>query len=535
MTESFDLGSLIEEFRDEAREQVDRLDQGLLRMERDGALDAETRAELLRGLHTLKGNAGMLGLAAIRDFVHSVEAVLKSEETAVGVEAVDRLFDGATALRRALEAAGGPGERAAFVDLTASRRRIEEISPGDGESSEAVDPGAAAPAPATEDERLRVPFVKLDALLSDVGELLGEAEALVTTLSTASDRPVREGAMAVHRRAERLRDAVMELRLVPLGRVLGRFHGLVRRLAREQGKEARLIVRGESTEVDKSTADALAEPLLHLIRNAVDHGLERPEARESAGKPRHGTVRVTASQEGDRVRIDVEDDGAGLDLSAIRAQARAAGLLSDDARLTEDQGADLIFRAGFTTRTDATTVSGRGVGLDVAQRRVRALRGELRLVATRESGTRFVMVLPLTVAIVPSLLFETAGEIMAVPAGAVIRTLTLDRTERVGATEVVRERDRLLPLVDPHDLFGWRVADRGTFGVMVRHGEHGVVVPAVRLLDQRDLVIKAMPMYGPVGRAVSGASVLPGGRVILLLDPAHVVERTLDRPVEVDA
>jgi len=536
LTESFDLGSLIDEFRDEAREQVDRLDQGLLRMERDGALGGATRGELLRSLHTLKGNAGMLGLAAIRDFVHAVETVLKAEDLPAAGIAVDRLFDGATALRRAVEAAGGPEEGVAFQDLATSRRRLEAMGGGTvgGARETVVADDVAVSAPTADDERLRVPFAKLDALLNDVGELLGEAESLAGALARSPTGSAREHAIGVHRRAERLRDAVMDLRLVPLGRVLGRFHGLVRRLAREQGKEGRLIVRGESTEVDKSTADALAEPLLHLVRNAVDHGIEPPDVRESAGKPRHGTVRVTASQEGDRVRIQVEDDGAGLDLKAIRARARSAGLGSDTAALSDGETADLILRSGFTTRSDVSTVSGRGVGLDVVHRRVRALRGELKVTRLAGSGTRFTMVLPLTVAIVPSLLFETAGETMAVPATAVIRTLLLDRVERVGATEVVRDGDRLLPLADPHDLFDWPSARRGAFGVMVRHGREAVVVTASRLLDQRDLVIKAMPGYGPRPPGVSGASVLPGGRVILLLDPADVIELTGGRRDEVE-
>ncbi len=534
MNESFDLGSLIEEFRDEAREQVDRLDQGLLELEREGSLDGETRGDLLRSLHTLKGNAGMLGLAAIRDFVHVVETLLKPDEIAGGV-VVDRLFDGATALRRAVEAAGGVHEPEAFPDLTAARRRLEAVVGGrtdDSPASEELGTHSALPSP--DDERVRVPFAKLDVLLADVGELLGEAESLSARLTRASSGPARDLATAVVRRAERVRDEIMALRLVPLGRVLGRFHGLVRRLARDQGKEARLIVEGEATEVDKSTADSLAEPLLHLVRNAIDHGIEAPEVREAAGKRRHGTVRVTASQEGDRVRIQVEDDGAGLDLPAIRAQALGAGLVAGSDALSDQEVAELIFRSGFTTRSDVSTVSGRGVGLDVVHRRVRTLRGELRVTPTAQGGTRFVMILPLTVAIVPSLLFETGGEVMAVPASAVIRTLKLDRIERVGATEVVRDGESLMPLADPHRIFGWPSVDRGTFGVMLRHGRDGAVVTAGRLLDQRDLVIKAMPAYGARTPGVSGASVLPGGRVILLLDPADVIELTGGRIDEVE-
>jgi two-component system, chemotaxis family, sensor kinase CheA len=293
------------------------------------------------------------------------------------------------------------------------------------------------------------------------------------------------------------------------------------------------VLEGESTEVDKSTADALAEPVLHLVRNAIDHGIETPEVRERAGKPRHGTLRIAAEQDGDRVRIVVEDDGAGLELAAIRSRARARGL-SDADSLSDDEAAALIFRAGLSTRTDVSTVSGRGVGLDVVRRSVSALRGELRVERPARGGTRFVMRLPLTVAIVPSLVFEAGGETLAVPATAVARTFALDRIERVGAVEVVPVGERLIPLSDADRLFGWPMTARGRFGVMLRHGGGTAVVAARRLVDQRDLVVKALPSYGERSPGISGASVLPGGGVILVLDPAEVIEMAGERDEEAD-
>jgi two-component system, chemotaxis family, sensor kinase CheA len=532
--ESFDLESLIEEFRDEARDQVDELDAGLLRIERESQLEDEDRRALLRSLHTLKGNAGMLGLAAIRDFVHVVEAAVKAGPEGWPEGMAERLFEGATTLRRALEAVRRPGEADAFRELSAARRRLEGGGPADAARDVALAAPLEAPeGQATGDDRLRVPFAKLDALLNEVGELVGEAESLLDGVTSESRAVARERAEAVRRRSDRLQEMVMSLRLVPLGRVLGRFHGLVRRLAHEQGKEARLVLAGEDTEMDKSTADALAEPLLHLVRNAIDHGIERPEARESAGKARHGTLRITAEREGDQVRIEVEDDGRGLDLDAVRARARRAALVSDPASLSDEAAQELIFWPGLSTRADVDTVSGRGLGLDVVRRSIHQLRGELRVERRSGGGTRFTMRLPLAVAVVPSLVFEAAGETLAVPAMAVARTLPLGRVERVGVTEVVRDGDRLVPLVDPDRLFGWPAAPRGNFGVLLRWGRAGAVVSARRLLHQRDLVVKAMPPFGARPSGVSGASVLPGGKVILVLDPAEVIEMAGDRTEEV--
>jgi two-component system, chemotaxis family, sensor kinase CheA len=514
----------MEEFRDEARDQVDQLDAGLLQLERDGQLDDATERSLLRGLHTLKGNAGMMGLAAVRDFVHVVETVLKAGSARWVEGTLERLFEGAASLRRAVEAAGSPSEGEAFRALASMGRRLEDRSSGTGDGREDSMAGPAdAESPAAGQDRLRVPFSALDELLSEVGELLGEAESLVQAVASAPRSIAREQAEAIRRRSDRLREAVMSLRLVPLSRTLSRFHGLVRRLAREQGKEARLVVSGEATEVDKSTADALAEPMLHLVRNAIDHGIETPEVREAAGKPPHGTLRIEAEREGDRFRLVVEDDGAGLDLAAIRASAADRGF-TEAAAISDEDAVSLIFRSGLSTRADVSTVSGRGVGLDVVRRSVSALRGELRVERPAEGGTRFVLHLPLKVAIVPSLVFEAAGETLAVPATAVARTFALGRIEHVGSTEVVPDGDRLLPLADPDRLFGWPVGARGAFGVMLRHGGISAVVTAQRLVDQRDLVVKTLPSYGARPRAISGASVMPGGRVILVLDPAEVME-----------
>lgn len=524
--ESFDVGSLVEEFRDEAGDQVDRLDAGLLELEREGALEPGTRSDLLRTLHTLKGNAGMLGFAPVRDYVHALENLLKAEPGDWPPGTLERLFDGAAALRRAVEAAGRPTEAEAFAALTTARRGLEDLdTAADAAAEPAPREGADAAREGT--DRVRVPFAKLDDLLNAVGELLGESDALAAVLGGREPdiAQARERAEALRRGATRLRETALSLRLVPVARVLGRFPGLVRRVAREQGKEARLVLRGEETEVDKSTADALAEPLLHLVRNAVDHGIEPPEVRERAGKPRHGTISIRARQRGDRVLLDIEDDGAGLALEAIRARAREAGLLpSGGEDLTAEEVASLIFRPGFSTRTEVSTLSGRGLGLDVVWRSVRALRGALTVTPRPEGGTRFRIALPLTVAIVPSVVFRAAGELLALPVSAVERTLRLDRIERAGPAEVVRAGDELVPLARLARLFGWPPSEREGFALVVRAAGRAAAVTAEHLLDERDLVVKALPSYGGRCRGVSGASVVPGGGVILLLDPVDLIE-----------
>jgi two-component system chemotaxis sensor kinase CheA len=529
LTESFDLGSLTAEFREEARDQVDRLDAILLELEREGRVSDESRSSLLRTLHTLKGNAGMLGLTAIRDYVHSLENVLKGERSEWSEAAVERLFAGAAALRAAVEAAGTDAQEETFTRLLAERTRLEEIDLRAGSGTSVQSSVGKADLESGVGEFVRVPFSKLDGLLNQVGELLGEAVNLDRRMrGREPGSELAERADSIRRRVDGVRETVMSLRLVPMGRVLNRFHSLVRRLAREQGKEARLVLEGEATETDKSTADALAEPLLHLVRNAIDHGIEPPAEREAAGRPRHGTVTISAARDGDRLRITVEDDGAGLQVEEIRARGRKRGH-SEMGVASESEVIDLIFEPGFSTRLDVSTVSGQGVGLDVVRRTIRALRGDLGVERPAGGGTRFIMRLPLSVAIVPSLVFEASGEMLAIPTSHVARTLRLDDVDRVGRMEVVREEDTVVPLAETDRLFGWPSGTRGEFGVLIRHGGQGVVVPASRLVDQRELVVKSMPVFGRRVRGVSGGSVLPGGKVILVLDPGEVIELSAER------
>jgi two-component system, chemotaxis family, sensor kinase CheA len=294
-----------------------------------------------------------------------------------------------------------------------------------------------------------------------------------------------------------------------------------------------VVLEGEDTELDKSTVDVLAEPLLHLVRNAVDHGIATPEERERLGKPPVGTITLRARQRGDTVEIEVEDDGAGLDLERILARARASGLVGADERPDHAEITDLIFRPGFSTRSEADEVSGRGIGMDVVATTVARLRGQMTVRAEPGEGTRFVMELPLTLAVLPVLLFEAAGEMMALPTADVEETRRVYAVRRVAGAEVIAHDDMQIPLARPAALFGWDAGGEGPpspppYAVVVRRGARVVAVAADRLIEQREVVVKALPRFlGPL-RGVSGASIAPDGRVVLLLDAGNVITLNLD-------
>jgi two-component system chemotaxis sensor kinase CheA len=589
MSDSFDLSSLIGEFRDEARGQLEQLDGALLTLEERGSLPADEVTALLRGLHTLKGNSGMLGFRRIVDAVHAIEGVFKDSEPSFSRERLDLLFEGAAAIRQAVEQAGTGAQEAAATRLDrlnlgarleASASAMPEPAPAAGTGIDDAErtatpapPASAAPTPAADavpappsdsapaaaparprtradpqeaeppdaaGEFLRVPFAKLDDLLDLVGELSSAGASLEALLERYDDvlaraeagHPFAEVAERLDRITRSLRSSTMEIRLVPVQRAFSRFPSLARDLAREQGKRVRVVLEGGEVELDKSMVDALADPLLHLVRNAVDHGIAPPAEREASGRPPTGTIVLRAAREGDRVRIEVADDGAGLDREALRRTARSLGIVGEQESLTPAETAELIFRPGFSTRSRSDTVSGRGIGLDAVKQRVTALRGTLTVDSPPNGGTRFVLGFPLTLAILPALIFEAEGEMFALPAVSVERTLRGAKPEAAGAAEVLRDNGELIPVSRAERVFGWSDPSApgggAPFAVVIRSGARRAALLASRLVDQRDLVVRALPRFLRRVPAVSGASVAPDGRVILLLDPAGLLELNLD-------
>jgi len=507
---------------------------------------------LQRALHTLKGNSAMLGLGPLRDFVHEIETFFKDPPARWSRAFLDRLFEAAALLRRALDHAGSPEQEASFGRLTDAELPLpsESVSASSVEEPEPTIEETPVEQPEQPEEAdisdtgdvLRIPFRKLDQLMEEVGELVAFQAKLENIVQRDRDalasrklhRPLRDQAELLGRLAETLRDSVMDLRLVPAGRVFRRFPTVARDIARAQGKEVRVTLEGEETEIDKTTMEALSEPILHLVRNAIDHGIEPPETREASGKEPFGTLVLRAEQRGDVVRITVQDDGRGLDRKAILGRGRELGIIRGQVDPEDEEIDDLIFHPGFSTRAEVTDVSGRGVGLDVVRSSMQRLRGRIEVATAAEGGTRFRLELPLTLAILPTLFFEAAGETLGVPARDVLETVARPSLRTVGRAPVVRHGEALVPLLHPARIFGWNGDgpvgnDTPPFAVIIRGRARTIAVAADRLLEHREVVAKALP--GTLGspRGLSGATVLPSGRVALLLDPSELTELNLER------
>jgi two-component system chemotaxis sensor kinase CheA len=311
--------------------------------------------------------------------------------------------------------------------------------------------------------------------------------------------------------------------------VFERFPRLVRDLARQQGKEIELILEGENTRVDKAIIDEIGEPLVHMIRNSVDHGIEPPAQRVARGKTPTGTILLSASQESSQVVITIMDDGAGIDPARVRRKAAERGLLKDGESLSDREAVQLIFSQGFTTSEAITEVSGRGVGLDVVLKSIERMSGLVEVESVPGVGTKFIIQLPLTLAIIAALLIEVSGQTYAVPLATVVESLKFRARDvhRINGRDTLRIRERIVPLLRLAELFRLPAAPPSShaYAVILGRGEKRLGLVVDRLRGQQEVVIKALdPAVSGAAFAVAGATIMGDGRVVLILDVAALFE-----------
>ncbi len=373
---------------------------------------------------------------------------------------------------------------------------------------------------------VRVPADRLDSLMDAVGELV-ILEARLTQLARESRDPaLMATAEQITRLAAGLRDATMTMRMVPMRSLVGRFRRLVMDLSDKLGKPVEFSVIGEDTELDKTVIEKLADPLVHILRNAIDHGMETEDERATSGKARGGLIELSAEHAGAEVLIRVRDDGRGMDPARIRAKAVAQGLISADAVLTESQVYALVFEPGFSTAETVTELSGRGVGMDVVRRTIESLRGSLEIDSKLGHGTTVTLRLPLTLAIIEGLLIEVAGERYTLPMPSVQEIVELppEKAQPKRTGDFLDIRGRFVPFLRLRALFdcaGEPGAEQNV--VIVMSGENRVGLVVDRIVGTNQTVIKQMSKLHSAVRAVSGATILGDGSVALILDVAHLV------------
>jgi two-component system chemotaxis sensor kinase CheA len=503
-----ELQRIAEVYRTESAENLSTMEQALLALERSGRSDTGLVHAVLRAAHTLKGNSATMGFEQVAQGAHQLE------------DQLERLHDGTLSfsgdlITRFLEAVDG------LRRLLRAALDAEPVVASIGETT----PEPKGPA---RDATLRVNVGRLDTLLDLTAEITIARGRLAQLVVPGNE--VTESAVATLGQLEQLHAAVQEevmrLRMVPLGPTLRACHRTVRDLARKQGKQVQLVIEGHDVEVDTSIAEQMRDPLTHMIRNAVDHGIELPPERVTAGKPATGTITLRALHRAGSVVIELVDDGRGLDRARIAAKAEALGVATG--ALTDEQLLALIFEPGFSTAAEVTAVSGRGVGMDIVRRHIRGLRGTIDTASTPGSGTRFTVQLPLTVAIIDGFRVRAAGGVYVLPLEAVEECLDSRGVRtRPGETSqdgVLNLRGAPVPFARLRDVLGLpgKPAQRESV-VVVRHGERRVGLVVDVLEGDCPAVIK--PLTGVLQQlpGIAGSTILGDGRVALILDVPQLI------------
>jgi two-component system chemotaxis sensor kinase CheA len=503
-------------------------------------------------IHNALGSIGQV-LAVLPDAKSpaaskQVEFVLASTQTVAQISAKGRIPTIAEEVTVELLLAPSPAPQKAADTLDSSL----EAAADDGLSEPALTaseiPAGTTPASAvaaTPENLLRVEAGRIDSVLNLVGELIIGKSMLQQALSEFSRRYPKEllrgkfaDAMAFQARVlNDLQRSVMKIRMVPVDQLFRRFPRMVRDVSRQCGREVELDISGQDTDLDKGILDSIAEPLTHLVRNAVSHGIETPEERRKAGKSPHGTVRLNAYHHGNQVVVEVTDDGRGIDAQKIRAKAIELGMTTADesSRLSEAEILEFIFRPGFSTAEQVTEVSGRGVGMDVVQSVLHRLKASISVETHLGQGTTFRLNLPLTLAIIKALLFWVEQRLYAIPLNAVLEIARTFETEvhQVDNYEVLQLRNQVLPLLRlgrPVNV-GDRKAKLFVLVITVGERKYGLIVDLLE--GEEELVIKALDDHTFQTDLVSGASILGDGRVVLILNLPAVVEHVArSRPTE---
>ena len=532
---------LLNDFLVESRDHLTTIEGQLLIIERDPSNKDAVHA-VFRGFHTIKGLAGFLELDAIRGVAHEVETLLvmaRNETLTLGPSVIDLILESSdylkTELNRVKEQLHGAAPTPAGDSsklLARVRAQMPGEVPGEKQIAQAEQPKTPPPAAkaatteTAESRVVKVDIEKLDFLVDMVGELV-IAQSMVThdrSLEKVANPKLQRNLSQLTRITGEVQKTAMAMRMVPIGQLFKRSVRLVRDLARKSGKQAELHLSGEETEVDRNIAEELADPLMHMIRNAADHGIENPEDREKAGKPRTARIHLKASHQAGYIMIEVGDDGRGLDREKILKKAHERGLIQDGAELSDKEVYNLIFEPGFSTAEKVTDISGRGVGMDVVRKQIQRMRGRVDIESKLGQGTTFFLKLPLTLAIIDGLVVGVGAERYVVPIYAV-REMFRPAPEAIftveGRGEMVLVRGGLLPILRLYRRFGVtpkseNVADG--LVVVVESETRRFCFTVDEVSGTQEVVIKSLGETFRQVTGIAGGTILGDGRVGLILD-----------------
>lgn len=537
---------IVQEFLVESHENLTRLDRDMVELE-SRPEDAALLASVFRTMHTIKGTCGFLGFSTLEKIAHRAEgllSLLRDGRLHLDPPLVSLILEAVDATRKVLaqvEATGQEGEEK-FDDLAS---RLEAALQGDT-SEPGQQPSAAAagkPQPARSEGRpdeeiaktssaadanIRVGVGLLDKLMDLVGELVLARNQILQHTTDRQDTALNATSQRLNLITTELQEGVMKTRMQPIQMVWNKLPRVVRDLAVSLGKQIRLETEGAETELDRTIIEAIKDPLVHLVRNACDHGIETPEIRQQAGKPAQGTLSLRAYHEGGQVNIEIADDGAGIDVARVKQKAIEQGLLAPElsAKISDREACNLIFSAGFSTADKVTNLSGRGVGMDVVKTHIERIGGIVDISSRPGEGTTVKLKIPLTLAIIPGLVISSGSERFVIPQVSLLELIRLEagsaekRIEYVHGTPVYRRRGVLLPVAYLHDVLGLQSSRSGdAVSIVVLQAEDrqfGLVVDGIS--DTQEIVVKPLGKQLKGLAVYAGATIMGDGQVALILD-----------------
>ncbi len=572
---------LINDLLLESFDALERFDREMLSLEK-GEGNAETLNNVFRIIHTIKGSSGCIGLNKIESVAHvgeSLLSLLRDGKMAVSPDLITALLEYSDALKsmlRCLEQTGQEGE----ADYSSLLQRLQNLQTGaqspaqseaayglfDEEPGEPVSgapagpvtpsaafgadagpkpiPGEAGSRPglAISDTAIRVDVTQLDKLMNLVGELVLARNQIVQYTAQAQEPTLLNAAQRLNIITTELQESVMKTRMQPIGNIWAKFPRIIRDLAQELGKRVRLVMEGNQTELDRTIIEAIKDPLTHIVRNSVDHGIEPPEDRQAAGKPEEGTLILRAFHEGGQVNIEIIDDGRGIDVAKVKEKAVQRGMVSADqaARMTNHEAFTLIFLPGFSTAEKVTNVSGRGVGMDVVKTNIEKIGGSVDVLSEAGQGTTLRIKIPLTLAIIPALVVTSGGERFAIPQVSLLELVRMEGEECRQGIEILygapvyRLRGQLLPLaylnrelkLEAANGHAGTVPEDLAVNIVVLQADgrqFGLVVDEIN--DTEEIVVKPLGKQLKGLTCFAGATIMGDGKVALILDVLGLAQR----------
>lgn len=590
-----EMKEIFESFIVETNEILEKLDLDLVQLEKTPK-DSELLNSIFRAFHTIKGTSGFLGLEKLQAVTHRCEDILnklRKGEAELSTELMDGILSGYDKIKSLVDCV--EQNKNENIDIEEVNKVLEDlIARLEGKQGDVVDkseevempsvesaqeasveaevkivsdtaqePVAEAPKPEPtkpkpakskkaekendevvskkEDTSIRVDVERLEQLLNIVSELvLGRNQLLQVNSEIASTHEgtnvaklLSEASKQIDLMTNELQLVVMKTRMVKIGKVFNRFPRLVRDLSKDIKKQIRLVINGEETELDKTLIEEINDPLVHLIRNSVDHGVEHPEERKAKGKDPVGTITLSAIHEGNDIIISIEDDGKGIDPEVIKEKAISKGLISESKakELSIQEVYELIFLPGFSTAATVTNISGRGVGMDVVRTNVAKLRGIINVESVPGKGTKMMVKLPLTLAIISGMVVRAGKEKYVIPLSSVIEVIRehVDNLPTINGKEVVRVRESVLPLVDIDTLLDQN-AERDTnkvwqYIVLVGVAEKRFGIKVDELIGQKEIVIKTLGEYLGRIKGIAGSTIMGDGTVVMILDLNELIHR----------